>query len=346
MPISSMTILHISGDVASSTNDHSAVGSGDNDSQCIKHRCMDYLKKNKKSAVRYLSSLKRRAKLGSKSRTKEQEQLHSPSRNTVDPVELYFYMNAEDENAPVGWTTAATPNIPQSVPEGGLGSDFFGLVGGVLNCSTDDGDCGTLDGQSITTIVTTGSTLPIISVVLPDPALPSPIEPSSRNMTSRHPPPASTHQADTASEPPRISLISWLAVGGTGPPPAPTSFSRMASERKAAYRREQAYKEARKAASADVEKKWHATGLVGGGAAKPPGRRELMRLYGSTGTVRRRTGKGETGRDGGDAGRIDDNDDDGDGNNGGNDNNRNDGDNPDAREGGGGVMGKNGDNGK
>ncbi|KAI8949730.1 hypothetical protein F4801DRAFT_603053 [Xylaria longipes] len=321
MPTSSMTTPRISGDIASLTNDdHSAGGSGTNGPQSIKQRCMDSLKKSKKSAARRLQSLKRHVKLGSKQRTKELEQPHFSSGNTAAPVALYFYMNAEDENAPVGWTNAAPPNIPQSAPEGGfdfgeLGGGFPGLVGGVLDCV---------------------STLPIISVVLPDPALPSPIEPSSRNMTSRHPPPASTHQADTASEPPRISLISWLAVGGTGPPPAPTSFSRMASERKAAYRREQAYKEARKAASADVEKKWHATGLVGGGAAKPPGRRELMRLYGSTGTVRRRTGKGETGRDGGDAGRIDDNNDDGDGNNGGNDNNRNDGDNPDAREGGGG----------
>ncbi|KAI1752562.1 hypothetical protein F4782DRAFT_500744 [Xylaria castorea] len=148
-------------------------------------------------------------------------------------------------------------------------------------------------------------------------------------MTSRRSPPASTHRANPASKPPRISLISWLAVGGTGTPPTPASFCLMASERKAAYRREQAYKEARKAARADFEEKWPTTGLTGGGATKrqkPPGRRELMGLYGPKGTARRRMGEDEGGnrhdREG--TGRNDDDDDDGTRNeesNYGNDNN-------------------------
>ncbi|KAI0866400.1 hypothetical protein F4860DRAFT_508794 [Xylaria cubensis] len=113
-------------------------------------------------------------------------------------------------------------------------------------------------------------------------------------MTSRHSPHASTHRADTTSKPSRISLISWLAVGGTGPPPTPASFCLMASERKAAYRREQAYKEAQKAASADFGQKWPATGLTGGGKRqKAPDRRELMRLYGPKDNARKRTGEGE-----------------------------------------------------
>ncbi|TRX98880.1 hypothetical protein FHL15_000222 [Xylaria flabelliformis] len=112
-------------------------------------------------------------------------------------------------------------------------------------------------------------------------------------MTSRHSPQASTHRADTTSKPSRISLISWLAVGGTGPPPTPASFCLMASERKAAYRREKAYKEAQKAASADFEQKWLATGLAGGKRQKAPDRRELMRVYGPKVNARKRTGEGE-----------------------------------------------------
>ncbi|KAI0450114.1 hypothetical protein F5B21DRAFT_445230 [Xylaria acuta] len=138
-------------------------------------------------------------------------------------------------------------------------------------------------------------------------------------MASRHPPPASTHRADPASEPPRISLTAWLVVGGTGPPPTMANFCLMASERKAANRRAKTYEEARKAASAAFEEKWPGTTK----RQKPPDRRELMRLYGPKGAARRRTGEGETGHGRGDADCNDDNDDDGDGNdnNGNGDNN-------------------------
>lgn len=102
----------------------------------------------------------------------------------------------------------------------------------------------------------------------------------------------------------------------------------MASERKAAHRRDAAYKEARKAASADFEEKWPAPGLNGGGQQKPPNRRELMRLYGPKGTARRRTGEseGENGHDRADASHNND-----DGSDGGGDNEeRNDGGDNDA----------------
>ncbi|KAI0553501.1 hypothetical protein F4679DRAFT_475000 [Xylaria curta] len=103
-------------------------------------------------------------------------------------------------------------------------------------------------------------------------------------------PRACAHGANPATRPPCISLISWLAVGGTGPPPTLASFCLMASERKAAYREEQAYKEARKAASTGFQEKWSAAGLTK--RERPPNRRELMRLYGPTSTAHRRADEG------------------------------------------------------
>ncbi|KAI1736509.1 hypothetical protein F4680DRAFT_255568 [Xylaria scruposa] len=103
-------------------------------------------------------------------------------------------------------------------------------------------------------------------------------------------PRASTNGANPATKPPRISLVSWLAVGGTGPPPTLASFCLMASERKAAYREEQAYKEARKTASADFQDKWPVTGLTSK-RERPPNRRELMRLYGPKNIACERTGE-------------------------------------------------------
>jgi hypothetical protein len=116
-------------------------------------------------------------------------------------------------------------------------------------------------------------------------------------MPSGHSPSASKHRVDPAPEP-RISLLYWLIVGGTGPPPTKANFRRMVSERKAAYREERAYKEAqkayqeaRKAASAEFKAKWPATSpgaMVGGGERQRLDRRELIRLYGPKGTARRR----------------------------------------------------------
>ncbi|KAI0490043.1 hypothetical protein F4859DRAFT_509619 [Xylaria cf. heliscus] len=145
-------------------------------------------------------------------------------------------------------------------------------------------------------------------------------------MTSRHCSPAPTHRSEPAPEPPRISLLSWLAVGGTGRPPTTTSFSRMASERKAAHRRDKAHEEARKAAKAEKC------------PAPPkeqirPDRRELMRLYGPEGTARRRAGEEEGHDNRGDAGRNDNNND-GNGNEEGrNDRNDNNNGNDDANDG-------------
>ncbi|KAI0204984.1 hypothetical protein F4808DRAFT_456725 [Astrocystis sublimbata] len=102
-------------------------------------------------------------------------------------------------------------------------------------------------------------------------------------MPLRKPPPASPPLKTDSSTapPPRISLTSWLAIGGIGPPPAMAGFIRMASERKAAHRIAQAYKAAREAAAAEFEEKWPATG-------KRPHRQELLRLYGPGGTERKR----------------------------------------------------------
>jgi hypothetical protein len=68
-----------------------------------------------------------------------------------------------------------------------------------------------------------------------------------------------------------------------------TGFWRMASERKAAYREEAGHKAARKAARAEFQDRWAPTGLkaiLGINQREKPGREDLMRLYGPTGTAR------------------------------------------------------------
>ncbi|KAI0100645.1 hypothetical protein GGR51DRAFT_563979 [Nemania sp. FL0031] len=132
---------------------------------------------------------------------------------------------------------------------------------------------------------------------------------------------------DTRTEPaqePRIPLLYWLIVGGTGPPPTKVNFRRMVSERNAAYREEKAYQKARKAASAEFKAKWLAMGLGGSKKQQRLGRKELIRLYGSGGTAQRQTqdegtnhggGNEDHGRNGNDIDGIND------------DNTRNNGDN-------------------
>lgn len=94
-----------------------------------------------------------------------------------------------------------------------------------------------------------------------------------------------------------IRFCHWLLVGGrgtrSGVPPTPAALLRMASERKAAYREEQAFKAARKKARAELEERWGRYGaqglfdkVTGKNQRIKPGRRELMALYGPQGTER------------------------------------------------------------
>ncbi|KAI1430917.1 hypothetical protein GGR50DRAFT_134400 [Xylaria sp. CBS 124048] len=94
---------------------------------------------------------------------------------------------------------------------------------------------------------------------------------------------------------PRIPLKDWLLTGGTGLPPTTTNYFRMASERKAVYREEKAYAEARKAATADFNQTWPKPGKRD--KSQKPGRRETMRLFGPEGIARAdRLGAGRSGR--------------------------------------------------
>ncbi|KAI1339589.1 hypothetical protein F5Y15DRAFT_78115 [Xylariaceae sp. FL0016] len=61
----------------------------------------------------------------------------------------------------------------------------------------------------------------------------------------------------------RLRLKYWLAVGGTSLPPKETSFQRMASERKAAYRVQLAYSKGRKQALQKFEQKYGSPGFAG-----------------------------------------------------------------------------------
>ena len=60
-----------------------------------------------------------------------------------------------------------------------------------------------------------------------------------------------------------ISSGYWFMLGGRGPPPTAKGLLRMTSERKAAYREEQAFKAARKKARAEFEQRWGRDGAQG-----------------------------------------------------------------------------------
>ncbi|KAI1268794.1 hypothetical protein F5Y18DRAFT_423020 [Xylariaceae sp. FL1019] len=93
------------------------------------------------------------------------------------------------------------------------------------------------------------------------------------------------------SEPPeppaRIPLSFWLMTGGRGPPPTLPGYRRMALERKAAYREEQAHKLGKQASSKAHEEKYGPSGLKalvqkirGKGKREKPKRKELMEKHG------------------------------------------------------------------
>ncbi|KAI1767677.1 hypothetical protein GGR53DRAFT_84781 [Hypoxylon sp. FL1150] len=99
----------------------------------------------------------------------------------------------------------------------------------------------------------------------PPPPSPSPPPPAARPSHSN---PHSKHQCNKPEK--RIPLLSWLTVGGTGPPPKQSNFTRMARERNAAAREQRARKAARGRALAerdkylaDWEEEWGPVGVVG-----------------------------------------------------------------------------------
>ncbi|KAJ8124348.1 hypothetical protein O1611_g9293 [Lasiodiplodia mahajangana] len=148
-------------------------------------------------------------------------------------------------------------------------------------------------------------------------------------MLSRHSSQRPNACAESVQEP-RIPLLYWLVVGGTGLPPTKANFRRMVSERKTAYREEKAYREARKAARAEFEAKWPAVGFGATVRSKKQerlDRGELIKLYGPGGTSQRQSqaeGRNDDRADGGNDGHNGNGaDGDGNGDDGGNNGNNN-----------------------
>ncbi|KAK6081754.1 hypothetical protein SCUP234_04529 [Seiridium cupressi] len=69
----------------------------------------------------------------------------------------------------------------------------------------------------------------------------------------------------------------WLIIGGRGPTPTRSAILRMASERKAAYRREFLRKAAKREAQANVKKEHSSSGLK---EKETLNRQELMEKFG------------------------------------------------------------------
>jgi hypothetical protein len=82
-------------------------------------------------------------------------------------------------------------------------------------------------------------------------------------------------------------LSLWLFTGGTGPPPTISTFRHMALERKAAYREELSFRQARKDAIAKLEEEHGSLGLkglikeaLGLEKRKKPDRKQLTAMFG------------------------------------------------------------------